>query len=130
MRKNTPKQVPVVDPEYLIEGHRKVAADHEKYGSTDATVSLVSLFNKRLKADVILNILHRLFALTNFMRSGAADQWLLKETGSDYMLVNEALLRAAARAPLSEAEYMGELAFDAKTFMSIVLEEAESEGKA
>ena len=50
--------------------------------------------------------------------------------GFEYILVNEAVLRAAARAPLREAEYMKDMSFDPKSFRPIMLEEAETEGKA
>jgi len=124
------KPVPPVEPEHVIEAHRKVVADREKYGSPDVTVSVVSLFNRRLEPKIILNISHRLFALANFLHSGEAKEWLMTETGGDYVLVNEAVLRAAAQAPLMEAEYIRDMTFDSRTFMPIVLQEADAEGKA
>ena len=124
------KPVPPVDPEHVIAAHKKVIADREKYGTPDVTVSVVSLFTKRLEPKAILDITHRLFALGNFLHSGQAKEWLMAETGTDYILVNEAVLRAAARAPLMEAEYMKDMTFNTETFMPIVLEEAEAEGKA
>jgi hypothetical protein len=45
-------------------------------------------------------------------------------------MVNEALFRAAARAPLFEARRVGEVSFDLDTFTKIALEEAETEGRA
>jgi hypothetical protein len=122
--------VPAVHPDHIIEAHQKVAADREKYGSSDVTVSVVSLFARRMKSEDVLHITHRLFALANFLHEGEASEWLMKETGTDYILVNEALLRAAARAPLMEAEYIKDMSFDKATFTPIVLEEAETEGKA
>ena len=124
------KSVSVVNPRHIIEAHKKVAADREEYGSSDVTVSVVSLFSGKLPPTTILDITHRLFALANFLSTGQANQWLMKDTGTEYILVNEALLRAAARAPLMEAEYVKDMSFDNNTFMPIVLEEAESEGKA
>lgn len=124
------KSVPPVDPEFVIEAHRKVVADREEYGSADPMVSIVGLFAKRMEPDDVLKIAHRMYALANFLHRGEANEWLIKDTGSDYILVNDAVLRAAARAPLSEAEYMRDMSFDPKTFMPIVLEEAETEGKA
>src|SRR5205085_10342494 len=79
---------------------------------------------------IILNISHRLFALANFLHSGEAKEWLMTETGGDYVLVNEAVLRAAAQAPLMEAEYIRDMTFDSRTVMPIVLQEADAEGKA
>ena len=124
------KPVPAVQPERIIEAHQKVVADREKYGSSDVMVSVVSLFAGREKPEDILHITHRLFALANFLDKGGAGEWLMKETGTDYILVNEAVLRAAARAPLMEAEYMKDMSFQKNTFMPLVLVEAEAEGKA
>jgi hypothetical protein len=128
-RKHT-KSVPTVDPDHVVEAHRKVVADREEYGSADPTASVVGLFAKRMEPHDVLNIVHRMYALANFLHRGEASEWLQRETGSDYILMNEAVLRAAARAPLNEAEYMKDMSFDPKTFMPIVLEEAETEGKA
>ena len=124
------KMVPPVDPEHVIEAHQKVASDHEEYGSTDVTVSVIGLFRKRLAPERMLDLTHRLFALANFLKKGEAKEWLMENTGTDYILINEAVLRAAARAPLAEAEYMKDMSFEKDTFIPIVLEEAEAEGKA
>lgn len=124
------KVVPAVNPEHIIEAHEKVANDREEYGSAEPTASVISLFSKGMKPDEILHIVHRLHALANFLHSGEAKEWLQTDTGNDYILINEAVLRAAARAPLCEAEYMKDMTFDPATFMPIVLEEVETEGKA
>jgi|SRR6516225_7660244 hypothetical protein len=128
--KRVMKSVPPVDPHHVIEAHQKVVADREEYGSADPTVSVVRLFAKRMAPHDVLNIVHRLYALANFLHSGEASEWLNRDTGSEYILVNEAVLRAAARAPLREAEYMKDMSFDPKSFRPIMLEEAETEGKA
>ena len=44
--------------------------------------------------------------------------------------MNEALFRAAARAPLFEARTVGDMSFDPETFVKIALEESEAEGSA
>jgi hypothetical protein len=124
------KPVPPVDPKYLTAAHDKVVADRETYGSPDVMVSVVSLFNKRLEPKAILDITHRLFALSNFIENGKAKDWITDSASRDYILVDEGVLRAAARAPLMEAEYIKDMCFAADTFMPIVLEECETEGKA
>jgi hypothetical protein len=48
----------------------------------------------------------------------------------EYQLVNEALFRAAARAPLFEARTVGDVSFDPEMFVKIALEESEAEGSA
>lgn len=45
-------------------------------------------------------------------------------------MVNEALFRVAARAPLSEAKTVGEVSFERDAFMKIALEESEADGTA
>jgi hypothetical protein len=45
-------------------------------------------------------------------------------------MVNEALFRAAARAPLSEARTVGDVSFNHDAFMKIALEESEADGTA
>jgi len=45
-------------------------------------------------------------------------------------LVNEALFRAAAKAPLRERKTVGEVAFKIQEFLQIALQEADSEGSA
>jgi hypothetical protein len=45
-------------------------------------------------------------------------------------MVNEALFKAAARAPLMEARTVGDVSFDRDTFVKIALQESESEGTA
>ncbi|MDB5601181.1 MAG: hypothetical protein JWN71_3225 [Xanthobacteraceae bacterium] len=124
------KPIPAVNPDHIIEAHQKVVADRERLGSSDVTISCVSLFSGRMKPQKILDITHRLFALARFLEEGEAKEWVMEETGTDYILVNEALLRAAARAPLMEAEYIKDMGFEKDTFLPIVLEEAETEGKA
>jgi hypothetical protein len=130
MRGEAMKPVPSVDPKHVIEAHKKLVADREEYGSSEPMISIAGLFAKRMPPHDVLNIVHRLYALANFLHSGEAKEWLNTDTGTDYILLNEAVLRAAARAPLNEAEYMKDMSFDPKTFMPIALAEVEAEGRA
>jgi len=57
-------------------------------------------------------------------------EWTITVLHKTYKLVNEALFRAVARAPLFEAATVGQVSFDPKTFLPIALEESESEGSA
>lgn len=45
-------------------------------------------------------------------------------------MVNEALFRAAARAPLFEAKTVGKVAFAHEEFMKIALEDSDTDGQA
>jgi hypothetical protein len=71
-----------------------------------------------------------MFALVNFLDQGEGHPWLTQLEGQDYVLLDDVLFQAAAVAPLSETEDVGDLAFDKDTFLALVLEYAESEGEA
>lgn len=126
----TVKPVPSVNPQHMIDAHNKVISDREQFGTPDVMVSVVGLFNKRLPPKEILDITHRLYAMANFLERGKAKDWITNTTGSEYILIDDGILRAAARAPLMEAENIKDMNFEADTFMPIVLEECSAEGKA
>jgi hypothetical protein len=124
------KLVPPVESKHIIDAYKKVLEDRERFGSIDVTVSVVSLFAKKLEPKKTLDITHRIFALATFLQTGAAKAWIMEETGEEFVLIHDALLRAAARAPLMEAEYIKDMAFSEDTFMRLVLEESQTEGRA
>lgn len=122
--------VPPVDPQHIISAYKKVIEDREKYGSIDIAVSVASLFAKKLEPGRTLDIMHRICALGLFIAAGHGKEWIQEETGKDYVLMHESLFRAAARAPLMEAEYTKDICFDKDTFLPIELEETKTEGAA
>ncbi|KRQ00353.1 hypothetical protein AOQ73_19305 [Bradyrhizobium pachyrhizi] len=82
------------------------------------------------KTTVILAIDYRLRALAKFISAGQGKPWTYAITEEHGHMVNEALFRAAARAPLFQAKTVGDVAFKPDEFMKITLEESETDGQA
>ncbi|MBR1089445.1 hypothetical protein JQ621_18440 [Bradyrhizobium manausense] len=122
--------IPAVPFDALIKGHEGIIADREKLGPGDPTVSLIRALHKEQKPDVILAIDYRLRALAKLISEGQGKPWTLAMTEEGGHMVNEALFRAAARAPLFEAKTVGDVAFNHDKFMKIALEESEADGQA
>lgn len=124
------KPIPTVPFNLIIKGHEQINADHEEYGSAEPTISLIRALAADHKPEEILAVSYRLGALAKLIKDGQGKPWTFAVTKESYHMVNEALFRAAARAPLMEAKTVGDVAFDLKTFIPIALEEADSEGTA
>lgn len=71
--------------------------------------------------------------------SGAQSKYFAMQPGKPWTyavekdgahMVNEALFRAAARAPLFEAKTVGKVAFAHEEFMKIALEDSDTDGQA
>lgn len=124
------KAIPAVPFDVIIKGHEAVHEDAEKYGAGDPAVSLVRVFHKSQRPDVIIAASYRLGALAKLLREGHAAPWTYAVTNANYHMINEVMFRAAARAPLFEAKTVGEVSFDRAAFMQIVLEESEADGTA
>jgi hypothetical protein len=124
------KPIPTVPFEMLIKGHEAVNEDYERFGSAEPTVSLVRVLHKGHTPEEILAASYRLGALGKLVREGEGKPWAFAVTQDKLHMVNEALFRAAARAPLFEAKIIGEVSFERDAFMKIALEESEADGTA
>jgi hypothetical protein len=124
------KSIPTVPFEMLIKGHEGINEDYERFGSAEPTVSLVRVLHKDHKPEEILAASYRLGALAKLLREGEGKPWTYAVTQDQLHMVNEALFRAAARAPLFEAKTVGEISFERNAFMKIALEESEADGTA
>jgi len=124
------KPIPVVPFDALIKGHEGIIADRDRLGPSDPTISLIQALHKEQKPEVLLAIDYRLRALAKFINEGKGKPWTFTIAEDNGHLVNEALFRAAARAPLFEAGTVGEVAFNPDEFMKIALEESETDGEA
>jgi hypothetical protein len=124
------KPIPAVPFDLLKKGHEGVTAYRERNGRPDMTIALVTALANDHKPDEIIAVSYRLGALAKFIQEGEAGKWAIPVLHQEYQLVNEALFRAAARAPLMEAKTVGDVAFDSQLFYQTVLEESEAEGKA
>jgi hypothetical protein len=122
------KPIPPVPAELIIKAAQQVTDDHERYGSAEPTISVIRAFAKTHSPDELLAVTYRLGALAKLIKDGQGGKWTITVLHQDYKLVNEALLRAAAHAPLSEAGTVGEISFEPKAFLAIALEESEAEG--
>jgi hypothetical protein len=124
------KPIPPVPFELLKKGHEGVIAEREQHGPGDPTFALVKTLADEHRPEEILAVSYRLGALAKLIQDGEGQKWTITVLHKTYKLVNEAMFRAAARAPLFEARTVGQVAFDPKTFLPIALEESESEGSA
>src|SRR4051794_40743317 len=98
-----------------LKGHEGVTAYRERHGQPDLTVALVRTLADSHKADEILAVSYRLGALAKLIQSGEGGKWTVPVLKQEYQLVNEALFRAAARAPLFEARTVGDVSFRPET---------------
>ncbi|WGD53983.1 hypothetical protein QA641_08805 [Bradyrhizobium sp. CB1650] len=124
------KPIPAVPFDVLIKGHEGIIADHERAGPGDPTISLMRTLHKEQKPETILAIDYRLRALAKIISEGEGKPWTFAITEDNGHMVNEALFKAAARAPLFEAGTVGQVAFDRDQFLRIALEESETDGEA
>lgn len=124
------RQIPAVAAEHIILANEKAVADREQFGPGDVVASVASALSDELSPQEVLDVANRMFALVNFLDQGEGHPWLTQLEGQDYVLLDDALFQAAAVAPLSETEDVGDLTFDKDTFLALVLEYAESEGEA
>lgn len=124
------KPIPTVPFDLLKKGHEGVTAYRERSGDADMTVGLVTALAKDHKPDDIIAVSYRLGALAKLIEEGHAGKWAIPVLHENYKLVNEALFRAAARAPLMEAKTVEDVSFDPQLFYQTVLEESEAEGSA
>lgn len=126
------KAIPAVSFDTLIKGFESVEEDRRLLGpdAGDSTVSLVRALHKEHKPEVILAIDYRLRALAKLIGEGEGKPWTYAVEEDGGHMINEALLRAAARAPLFEAKIVKDVRFDLEEFMKIALEESDTEGQA
>ena len=124
------KEVPAVGPELLIRANYKVTADLVRHASGDAMVSVVTALAPDCPAEQIVYVAYRLIALARLVQEGDGEAWLMNDNAKKYRIIDEALFRAAARAPLIEAETVGNMQFNKEELLAIALEESEPKGAA
>ncbi|MVT70553.1 hypothetical protein GPL21_36410 [Bradyrhizobium pachyrhizi] len=124
------KPIPAVPFDVLIKGHEAINEDREELGPGDPSISLIRALHKEQTPDVIIAIDYRLRALAKFISAGQGKPWTYAITEENGHMVNEALFKAAARAPLFTAKTVGDVAFNPDEFIKIALEESEADGQA
>jgi hypothetical protein len=124
-------QIRTVKAELLIKANQQAAADFKEYGSAaNTTISVITALAGEHSHDEMEAVSYRLFALAKLVLEGDGEHWTLHVAGEDYKLIDEALFRAAARAPLQAGRTVGETTFDAQEFLNIAMEEAKAVGSA
>jgi hypothetical protein len=119
--------IPVVSAELIMAASDAAARNH---GNADPAISIVMALGKLYPAEALLPVTYRLHALANLLAADHGKEWTITIAGKGYTLLNEALLRAAAKAPLEThpEQVMGDLSFDPPTFLRIALEESQAQG--
>jgi hypothetical protein len=118
--------IPTVPANVVIAAHEIVL---ENRGSRrDAHMAVIVKLADKYDHNHICDALMRLRALSELIERTKKSAWIADTADKDCKIVNEAMFRAAARAPLIEERR--QLKFDTKQFMQIALEESDVEGSA
>ena len=123
------RMIPPVSVDLLVRADQKVAADHESGLPPDPTVSVIAALHGKCDHEEMIAIERRLTALAKFVVDGEAGAWTIDVDGKNYSLVADALIRAAATAPLAEATLMRDLRFGLE-ILDIALQIVETDGSA
>jgi hypothetical protein len=119
-----------VDPELLMTVNRLAKEEIERSGSVNLEVLVSVHFGDTHSAEELTSIICRLNALSKMLREEGAKKWTMSIAGREYKLAREAVLLAAAKAPLLKTKTVGEVAFKPDEFLKIALEDAKPEGSA
>jgi hypothetical protein len=120
--------VPAVKPELLMEANARIIADRVLFGSADIIKTITASLAQEHTPEELLAVSHRLMGLARFIGSGKGKQWT--KNVSDWRLLDEALFRAAARAPLRERKMLRDIKFVPEEFLQIALQEVCPKGAA
>jgi hypothetical protein len=118
--------VQAVPAKILIEAHEVVIKNHGS--GRDPMISIIVALAKRYEHKQLADAIMRLQAMTEIVAETDKSAWIVTVPNKDYKLINKAVLRAAARAPLIKKKK--NLKFDPQGFLKIALEESEIEGSA
>lgn len=122
-----------VTGEMLARANDAVARAHESksvdegLGLTGAFLAIRDEFGDEFGKGIISAIVMRLHALSLLINEKAIGRWAIEVDGHEYMLVQEAVFRAAATAKLG---FNDDLAFDPAEITRLALELSDEEGHA
>jgi hypothetical protein len=121
--------VPVVAAELLIKANKAIV---NKRGKGDPTMTIIFAMGKEYPPEQLIATMYRLQAMQKLVLSGHGPAWVMNIKGKKYKMINEALFRAAAKAPLrfDPEAAIGEMAFNAEEFLQVALGESDTEGAA
>jgi hypothetical protein len=119
--------VPPVSPELMIKANNVVSENHGS--GRDPMISIIAALSKKYPPKELTNTIMRLQALSELMLKDNKDNaWVMTVAEKEHVLMNEAMFRAAARAPLKEKRK--KLEFNREEFLKIALEESDVDGSA
>ena len=121
--------IATVAVDHLMCAVRKASADRADGSPPDVAVSVVSALHDKCGPQEMIAINCRLTALANLIVAGDGKAWTIDVDGQEYTLVSDALVRAAATAPLTETSLMSDLRFGSY-ILDIALELVEPHGSA
>ena len=108
----------------LIEPHEVVTKNHGS--GRDPMISIIVALAEKYEHKQLADAIMRLQAMTEIVAETDKSACIVTVPNKDYKLINEAVLRAAARAPLVKKKE--NLKSDPHGFLKMSLEESEIEG--
>jgi hypothetical protein len=116
-----------VDPDHIRRVVDLVEAQREDADSMPAPFAVLREFHGELSATDMSAIIFRLEALAEAIKERRTGKWVVEVLHQEYVFVPDAILVAAALAPLNLPD-RGRPSFDMPRFLEIALEHAEIEG--
>ena len=118
-----------VDPELLIKANERIFKERAK---GDPIMTVIANFADTHDDEELLAVTYRLQALKNVVRHRRPLPWVLHAKGKSHRLVNEAMIRAAAKAPLTYEQQgrFADVVFDENELLRYTLAESPSLGEA
>jgi hypothetical protein len=121
-----PKLVPVAKVEHLILAN-EMSHERPDLGPIETVRAALGGI---ATPDEMISVTSRMVALRQILMSNPDLRPWLIEAGKDEATIDGAIFNAAARAPLTQTQFVADLAFDLASFKSILLEKAQPQGRA
>lgn len=117
-----------VKPEHIRRIVEAAEAERSSADPTPAEFVILREFHGELSSHQIAAIMFRMEALADAIKERRTGKWVIEVLRQDYVLVSDAVLAAAALAPLNLPE-RGRPSFDMDRFLEIALEQSGAEGQ-
>lgn len=115
--------VPTVDSEHIVALNDELTESIAQNRS-DVAIRAVGQSKEDLSRVELEGLFVRYFAMHHFIRSGEGRQWVFEGSQEGFISIAEAMLKAAARAPLGGADDIWDCTFEPRMFLALGLEEA------
>lgn len=119
-----------ITADLLIRANEAVNARHESEDGLnpgDAIFVVLSEMRGEISGDLLASVMFRMEALSQIVTSRDASSWTIGINGKGYVLVNEAVFHAAAKAQLFP-DGANTVRFDPEEFLALALTYSEGEG--